>query len=69
MNDEDPYHPLKAVGLNEKLCGSFASGAVVTPDRSNEIIIEIENCTTEVVSIETDEHGRRHILLKAHPRD
>jgi len=40
---------------------------IVISDRSNEIVISGENCRLEILSIATDAHGRRHILLKSHP--
>lgn len=41
---------------------------IVIPDRSNEIIITGQNCQLEIVSIGQDAHGRRHVLLKSHPK-
>lgn len=39
---------------------------LVILDRSNEIIISGENCRLEILSLLTDAHGRRHVLLKSH---
>lgn len=43
-------------------------GPIEIPDRSNEITITGENCDLEILSMGTDAYGRRHILLRSHPK-